>query len=77
MAHALTVEFGDGVVNALIQIIGGGEGLMGQLMPLQITPNSLDIIEFGGVFGSHSMLSQCARPARAAVSAGWYGSDCC
>jgi hypothetical protein len=35
MAHALTVEFSDGVVNALIQIIGGGEGLMGQLMTLR------------------------------------------
>ena len=75
MAHALTVEFGDGIVNALVQIIGDGKGLMGQLMTLQITPNSLDIIEFGGVFGSRSMLSQCARPARAAMIAAlvWIG----
>jgi hypothetical protein len=34
MAHTLTVEFGDGVVNALIQIVGGDEGLTGQLMTL-------------------------------------------
>jgi hypothetical protein len=69
MAHALTVEFSDGVVNALIQIVGGGEGLMGQLMTLQITPNPLDIIEFGGVFWQPLDAQQCARAARAAVVA--------
>jgi hypothetical protein len=63
MAHALTVEFGDGVVNALIQIVGGGEGLMSQLMTLQITPNSLDIIEFGGVFWQ-PLDGQPVRPCR-------------
>src|SRR5215217_8199207 len=63
MAHALTVEFSDGVVNALIQIVGGGEGLMGQLMTLQITPNPLDIIEFGGVFWQ-PLDAQPVRPCR-------------
>ena len=50
-------------------LVEGGEvceGLVGEVMGLEIAPDRLDFIEFGGVFGSHSTVSQCARAARAA-----------
>ena len=47
---ALEVHFGDGVVDGTVEMIGVGEGLMSQEVTLQITPGSLNVIQFWGIF---------------------------
>src|SRR5574340_539950 len=47
---ALTVEIGDGVMDGLVERIRVDEGLVGEVMGLEITPDRLDVIEFGSVF---------------------------
>jgi hypothetical protein len=51
IGDALSVEFGDGAVNGLVECGGVGEGLVGEVMGLEVAPDPLDIVEFGGVFG--------------------------
>jgi hypothetical protein len=38
-------------VNGLVEIVGAGEGLVGQMMGFEITPDGLDVVEFGRVLG--------------------------
>jgi len=50
IGDALAVEIDDGVMDGLVE---GGEvyeGLVGEVMGLEIAPDRLDFIEFGGVF---------------------------
>ena len=69
LAHPLV----GGVI--LFERDGVGEGLVGEVMGLEVAPDRLDVIEFGRVFGSHSTVSQCARAASAASERllGWIG----
>jgi len=46
---ALVVEAEHGVVNGAFQMIGTAKGLMSQMVPFEIAPNLLDIVQFGGV----------------------------
>jgi hypothetical protein len=50
IGDALAVEIDDGVMDGLVE--GGNvcEGLVGEVMGLEIAPGRLDFIEFGGVF---------------------------
>ena len=50
----------------MVEVCGIGEGLMGEVMRLEIAPDGFDVVEFGSVLGYHSTVSQCARAARAA-----------
>ena len=51
MGDALAVEIGDGVMDGLVERGGVGEGLVGEMMGLEVAPDELDIVEFGRVFG--------------------------
>ena len=56
-------------MDGAIEVLGVGEGLVGQMMRFEVVPDNLDVVEFGRVLGSHSTVSQWARAARAAVVA--------
>ena len=45
------VEFLDGCVDGLVEGVDIGEGLMGEVMRLEVVPNDFDTVEFWGVFG--------------------------
>src|SRR5437868_206367 len=49
--HALTVEIVDGGVDGLVESGDVGEGLVGEVMRLEVVPDHLDVVEFGRVFG--------------------------
>ena len=49
--HALLVEVVNGSVDGLVEVCGIGEGLMGEVMRLEIAPDGFDVVEFGSVFG--------------------------
>ena len=40
-----------GLVDGLVECVGVGEGLMGEVMGLEVAPNRLDVVEFGRIFG--------------------------
>jgi hypothetical protein len=42
IAHALTVEIGDRLMDSLVECGGVGEGLMGEVKCLEIVPDDLD-----------------------------------
>ena len=44
------VETGDSVRDGAGESVGIGEGSGGELMLLEVTPASLDVIQFGGIF---------------------------
>ena len=46
----LAVEICDGVVDGVVERDGVGEGLVGEVMGLEVAPDRLDVIEFGRVF---------------------------
>src|SRR5271157_4075242 len=50
IGDALAVEIDDGVMDGLVERVGVGEGLVGEVMGLEIAPDRLDVVEFGGVF---------------------------
>src|SRR3712207_9056586 len=50
MAVALGIALGDRVVDGAVEVLRAGEGLVGQVMPLQIAPYGLDVVQFWGVF---------------------------
>ena len=46
----LAVEICDGVVDGVVERDGVGEGLVGEVMGLEVAPDRLDVVEFGRVF---------------------------
>src|SRR5215207_4400363 len=50
MAASFGIEFPDGVVDGLIEIVRSGEGLVSEVMPLQVAPETLDIVQLRSVF---------------------------
>src|SRR6202790_5142686 len=47
---ALPVHACNGLMDGAVEMIGVGEGLVSKKVTLQITPGSLDVVEFRGVF---------------------------
>jgi len=45
------VEVVNGSVDGLVEVCDIGEGLMGEVMRLEIAPDGFDVVEFGSVFG--------------------------
>jgi hypothetical protein len=45
------IEGADGLVDRLVESVGVGEGLMGEVMRLEIAPDSLDVVQFRRIFG--------------------------
>ncbi len=58
MGLPLVVETGDSVGDGTGESVGIGEGSVGELMLLEVAPASLDVIQLGAYFGSHSRVSQ-------------------
>src|SRR5215211_4084185 len=50
MAASFGIEFPDGLVDGLIEVFRSGEGLVSEVMPLQIAPENLDIVQLRSVF---------------------------
>jgi hypothetical protein len=50
MRLPLVVETGDSVRDGAGESVGIGEGAIGEIMLLEVTPASLDVIQLGGVF---------------------------
>ena len=48
--HAFAVKVADGGVNGVVEFDDVSEGLVGQLIRLQIVPDDLDVVQFRGVF---------------------------
>lgn len=61
--HALLVEVVDGVVDGLVECCDIGEGLMGEVMRLEVAPDGFDVVEFGSVFGQ-PLDGEPVRPRR-------------
>ena len=49
MAASFGIEFPDGVVDGLIEVVRSGEGLVSEVMPLQVAPETLDIVQLRSV----------------------------
>ena len=49
--HALVIEGVDGLVDRLVECVGVGEGLVGEMMRLEVAPDGLDVVQFRRVFG--------------------------
>ncbi len=63
--HAFMVEVFDSGMDGLVERCDVGECFMGEMMRFEVMPDDFDIVEFGGVLGSHSTVSQWARAASA------------
>src|SRR3954447_19919011 len=50
MAASFGIEFPDGVVDGLIEVFRSGEGLVSEVMPLQVAPETLDVVQLRSVF---------------------------
>src|SRR5918995_5288882 len=50
MGLPLVVETGDSVRDGVGESVGIGEGTISEIMLLEVTPASLDVIQLGGVF---------------------------
>src|SRR4051794_24058845 len=49
MAMALRVELGDCVLDSAVEVIGTVERLMSEVMPLQVAPEGLDVVQLRGI----------------------------
>src|SRR5215212_4774164 len=50
IAASFGIEFPDGVVDGLIEVVRSGEGLVSEVIPLQVAPETLDIVQLRSVF---------------------------
>ena len=50
MAASFGIEFPDSIVDGLIEVFGSGEGLVSEVMPLQVAPERLDVVQLRSVF---------------------------
>src|SRR5215207_1599865 len=50
MAVSFGVELPGGLVDSAVEVIRAGEGLVSEVMPLQVAPDRFDVVELWGVF---------------------------
>ena len=50
MGLSFVVETGEGIRDGAGKSVGIGEGAVGELMLLEVTPASFDVVQFGSVF---------------------------
>jgi hypothetical protein len=72
MRLSLVVEAGDSVMDGMVESVGIGKGVVGEIMLLEVAPASFDIVQLGGVFrqpfeGEPGALGKRARGQLAAV----------
>jgi hypothetical protein len=68
LGSVFPVQVGDGLMDRRIELVGGGKGLMRQIVCLEIVPAVLDGIHLGVCLGRHSIVSH-GRAASASVVA--------
>src|SRR3954469_23101914 len=66
MAVSFGIKLDDSLVNGVVEVIRAGEGLMSEVMPLQVAPDPFNIVQLRGVFRTPLARSQGVTPARAA-----------
>src|SRR3954467_14732612 len=50
MAVSFGIEFHHGVLDGAVEVLRSREGLMGEVMPLQVAPETLDVVQLRSVF---------------------------
>src|SRR5436309_10585176 len=50
MAASFGIEFPDGIVDGLIEVVRSGEDLVGEVMPLQVAPDPFNVVQLRSVF---------------------------
>jgi hypothetical protein len=50
MAVSFGIEFHDGVMDRAVEVIRTGEGLVSEMMPLQVAPENLDVVQLRSIF---------------------------
>ncbi len=50
MAASFGVELDDGLLDGAIKVIRAGEGLVSEVMPLQVAPDPFNVVQLRGVF---------------------------
>src|SRR5215210_5964916 len=50
MAASFGIEFPDGIVDGLIEVFRSSEGLVSEVMPLQVAPENLDVVQLRSIF---------------------------
>ena len=59
MAASFGIEFSDGIVDGLIEVLRSGEGLVSEVMSLQIAPDPFNVVQLRGVFRQPLDRSAC------------------
>jgi hypothetical protein len=49
--HSLGIEVGYGLVDCSVEGDAVGEGLVGEMVGLEVTPDWFDVVQFGRVLG--------------------------
>ena len=50
MAASFDVELNHGLLDGAIEVIRAGEGLVGEVMPLQVPPDPFNVVQFRSIF---------------------------
>src|SRR3712207_871026 len=50
IAASFSVELDHGLLNGAIEVIRAGEGLVGEVMPLQVAPDPFNVVQFRSIF---------------------------
>src|SRR3954470_4255818 len=50
MAVSFGIEFYHGLVDSAVEVIRAGEGLVSEMMSLQVAPETLDVVQLRGIF---------------------------
>src|SRR4051812_5698913 len=50
MAVSFGIKLDDSLVNGAVEVIRAGEGLMSEVMPLQVAPDPFNVVQLRGVF---------------------------
>ena len=58
---AFGIECHDSLVDGFGEVFGTSEGLMGEIMPLQVAPHPFDLIELRGVFREPLQIASMPR----------------
>ena len=50
MAVSFGIEFHDGFMDGAVEAIRAGEGLVSEMMPLEVAPENLDVVQLRSIF---------------------------
>lgn len=48
--HPLGVQFADGLVDRVVEVVSIGEGLVRKMVCLEVVPDAFDVVQFGRIF---------------------------